>query len=73
MGERAELDDPISHPPWYTKGKIEVYDFIIDQGLDFTRGNVVKYVCRAAHKGKELADLKKAQWYLERAIQALEK
>ncbi len=49
-----------------------VLDFIIDQQLDFTLGNVVKYVCRAKHKGKELEDLKKAAVYLDRQIKLLE-
>jgi hypothetical protein len=33
---------------------------------------VVKYVARAAHKGNQLADLKKAGWYLDREIGRLE-
>lgn len=38
------------------------------RGLDFALGNAVKYVCRAGSKGDKLTDLKKALWYLERAI-----
>ena len=43
--------------------------------LDFHLGNTVKYISRAGKKGtdKELQDLKKALWYLERKIQNLEK
>jgi hypothetical protein len=63
----------INHPPHYNTGKIEVIDFIEDQQLDFHLGNVIKYVSRARHKGKELEDLKKAQWYLDRKIKLLEK
>lgn len=40
--------------------------------FDGDLGNVVKYVARAAHKGRELEDLKKAAWYLARKIGALE-
>jgi chorismate mutase len=36
------------------------------------RGNIVKYVARAPHKGNELQDLKKARWYLDRLIEQLE-
>jgi len=61
--------DPINHPPWYTMGQIEVIDFLEDQGLGYHLGNVVKYLCRARHKGKEAADLLKAQWYLNRYIE----
>lgn len=63
--------EAVNHPPHYTTGKIEVIDFIEDQKLGFHAGNVVKYICRASHKGKELEDLRKAQWYLNRLIQAL--
>ncbi len=64
--------DPVRHPPHYTSGKIEVWDFIVDQGLDFLRGNVVKYVCRAGEKTNEIEDLKKARAYIDRAIRELE-
>ncbi len=47
-------------------------DFIEAKTLGFHLGNVVKYVARAAHKGTELEDLKKARWYLERAIKVRE-
>jgi hypothetical protein len=33
---------------------------------------VIKYVARAEHKGAELQDLKKAQWYLNREIEKME-
>ena len=56
----------INHPAHYNAGKIEVIDFIEDQGLGFNLGNVLKYVCRADHKGEPAEDLAKAQWYLER-------
>lgn len=63
--------DMVNKPPHYTKGNIEVSDFIIDQGLNFLEGNVVKYVCR--HKFKNgIEDLKKAEWYLKKLIANLE-
>lgn len=58
----------VDHPPHYTKGGIEVYDFIRAKGLSYELGNVVKYVSRAGLKGDKLEDLKKAQWYLSAAI-----
>ena len=53
-------------------GSIQVWDFIIDQDLDFILGNVVKYVCRAGTKPGEsrLDDLKKAQAYITKAIES---
>jgi DNA-directed RNA polymerase subunit RPC12/RpoP len=64
--------DKVNHPSHYTTGNIEVIDFIEDKQLGFHLGNVVKYVARAAHKGTELEDLKKARWYLDRKIGNLE-
>ena len=64
--------DMVNHPKHYTVGKMEVIDVIEDQELCFHLGNVVKYVLRSAHKGRQIEDLKKARWYLDRKIQDLE-
>ena len=66
------MADAVDRPSHYNTGKIEVIDYIEDQQLGFHEGNVVKYVSRARHKGKELEDLKKAEWYLQRRIAELE-
>jgi hypothetical protein len=63
--------DPVNHPSHYKTGGIETIDFIEAKELGYHLGNVIKYVTRAKHKGNELEDLKKAQWYLERAIMKL--
>ena len=63
--------DMVNHPPHYKAGGIETIDFIEAKGLGYHLGNVVKYVSRADHKGNKLEDLKKAQWYLSRAIEKL--
>ena len=62
----------IDKPPHYTKGNIEVIDFIEDQKFGYLAGNVIKYVSRYRYKGKPLEDLKKAAWYLDRLIQEVE-
>ena len=69
----SKLNDPVNHPSHYTKGKIEVADFIADQKLNFDRGNAVKYVCRAGSKDpeKEIQDLEKAIWYINHEIKML--
>lgn len=66
-------EDKVNHPSHYTAGSIEVYDFIEAWDLDFAIGNVVKYVTRAPYKSKKLEDLKKAAWYLNKAIEKEEK
>ena len=61
------------NPSHYQRGRIQVWDFIVDQQLDFLAGNVVKYLCRAGRKDKEstLDDLLKAQVYLNKKIDTL--
>ena len=68
------IDNPVSHPSYYTDGKIEVIDFIEDKGLNFHRGNAVKYISRAGKKdpAKEIEDLQKAAWYINRDIRRLQ-
>ena len=57
-------------PRHYTRGTIEVWDFIRDQGLNYFRGNAIKYICRAGFKSPntEIEDLKKAIHYLENEL-----
>lgn len=74
---RKPIDDPVNHPSYYTDGKIEVLDFILDKHLGFLLGNCVKYISRAGkkypgNKAKEIEDLKKARFYLDRRIEQLE-
>ena len=68
------MSDMVNHPSHYTDGSIEVIDFIEDKRLNYHRGNAVKYICRAGKKdpAKEVEDLQKAIWYINREIQRLE-
>ena len=68
-----EKCDMINSPPHYTFGTIEVITVIEDWQLGFHEGNCIKYIARAKHKGHELEDFKKAQWYLNRKIEQLSK
>ena len=60
-------------PIHYTRGNIEVWDFIRDQGLNYFRGNAIKYICRAGYKSPqtEVEDLKKAIHYLENELNSI--
>lgn len=69
--EVPKNEDVINHPSHYTRGKIEVIDFIEDQQLPYHLGNVIKYIARAGYKGDKLEDLKKARWYLDRYIKGV--
>ena len=68
VNETKDKPNMVNHPSHYNKGKIEVIDFIEDQGLSFHLGNVIKYITRAGSKGDKLEDLKKARCYLDRYI-----
>lgn len=69
------MNETVEHPRHYNTGTIEVISAIDDWGLNFSRGNVVKYVARAGKKdpSKEVEDLKKALWYLAHEIARLER
>lgn len=67
------MKEKVNHPGHYGGDTTyEAIKVIEAWGLDFHLGNTVKYICRAPHKGAQLADLKKAAWYLARKIEQLE-
>lgn len=64
--QNTEESSPL-HPQHYSRWKIEPWDFIAANKLDFLTGNVIKYVMR--HDGKNgLEDLQKARVYLDKLI-----
>jgi hypothetical protein len=71
------VSDAVNHPPHY-QGKVECIDAIEaalgnDGFVACCRGNAIKYIYRAGRKGDSVEDLRKAAWYLDRAIKTLEK
>lgn len=67
--------DPINNPSHYAEGRrYETIDVIEDWQLGYRLGNAVKYISRAGRKdpAKIAEDLKKAIWYVNREIEALE-
>lgn len=65
--------DMVNHPPHYTKGKYEVIDVLQDWfPAEPLLWQIVKYVARAKHKNNYVQDLKKARFYLDRAIKEAE-
>ena len=69
-----ERREAVDHPAYYKTGGVEAIDAIEAWGLGFHLGNVVKYIARAGHKTKDsLRDLKKAEWYLSREIERMER
>ena len=68
----------VDHPPHYNSGKYEVIDIIedslrdIDGGFEaYCLGHVEKYTKRYRHKNG-VEDLRKAAWYLNKAIEHIE-
>lgn len=71
----ASMIDPINSPGHYAYSGLEPIEVIEKWGLNYTLGSCVKYLCRKGKKdpSKELEDLKKARWFLDREISNLEK
>lgn len=75
-----EPDEPdmIQNPPHYNKFSFQPIDIIAEVtnyyegSTAFYIGTVLKYLCRAPFKGKLPEDLKKAAYYLQRAIDEME-
>lgn len=68
------MPDAVNHPSHYADGWSNGAEIIdITEHLNFCRGNVIKYVARAGNKDpdKELEDLEKAWFYLNREIERL--
>lgn len=66
------VHDNVKHPSHYTNGDIEVIDYMQDklspqEFEGYCIGNVIKYTSRYKKKNG-VEDLKKARWYLNRAI-----
>jgi hypothetical protein len=73
---RAAKRDNVNHPEHYKSASgIECIDVIESLGLGFATGNAMKYLFRAGVKGgpeREIEDLKKAAWYIQRRLSELE-
>ena len=65
-----EVNRNVSHPSHYNQG-IEAIDIIESWDLNFSLGNAIKYILRSPYKGKQIEDLEKARWYIDREINRL--
>ena len=74
MSETQTVDN-VNHPPHYNQGGIECIEAIKaalgDGFVAYLRGNCIKYLWRCEHKGG-IEDLRKAAFYLDRAIKEME-
>lgn len=69
----------VNHPEHYNMGTVEVIDVIEglikdinDPTVGFNLGQSLKYILRCPYKENMYRDLKKADWYLQRALKILE-
>ena len=73
------ISDIVNEPTHYARWDIEPITYIMRNGFDFWRGNIVKYASRAGYKmyeGKtqlqsEIIDLEKVQRYCQMRINQL--
>ena len=63
-------DDPVHKPSHYNQLPVECID--VAEHFGYLLGNAIKYIWRHQYKGKPLEDLRKARFYLDRAITKLE-
>ena len=64
------MEEQVNHPSHYNQG-IEAIDIIESWELNFSLGNAIKYILRSPYKGKQIEDLEKARWYIDREINRL--
>jgi len=62
------MSDNVNHPKHYNSHPSGVECIEITEHMNFCLGNAVKYIWRASLKGKEVEDLRKARWYIDREI-----
>ena len=70
------MAEKVDHPDHYggENNPYEAIKVIEAWDLNFHLGNVVKYISRAGKKSKNnVEDLKKAEWYLSRYVQFIQK
>ena len=74
--DTPEESCPVENPDHYNTGSIEAIEAIRasmppEQYFGYLKGNVMKYLWRYDYKEKPVEDLRKADWYLNRLIDAL--
>ena len=72
--ENPQENDPVNHPSHYTSRVPGIECIDVVENFNFNRGGAIKYIWRAGLKdpNKELEDLRKARWLLDREIHRLE-
>ena len=71
IAREEEEEDVVNNPDHYNTGNIECIDAIEESMSSiafkgYLKGNCMKYLWRYDYKGKQVEDLKKAGWYLNK-------
>ena len=71
MAEEEAVEDVVNNPDHYNTGSIECIDAIQESMSSvafkgYLKGNCMKYLWRYDYKGKQVEDLQKAGWYLNK-------
>ena len=66
LKELQEIKKDNIIPTYYHKGNYDVIQFCNDNDIDFTTGNIIKYITRYKYKNG-IEDLKKAKEYIRRS------
>ena len=71
MAEEEAEEDVVNKPSHYNTGSIECIDAIEESMSSvafkgYLKGNCMKYLWRYDYKGKQVQDLQKAGWYLNK-------
>lgn len=71
-------NEAVNSPPHYLEGGIECIDYIRakmtkDECIGYLKGCIFKYLSRANFKGNHVQDCKKAQWYMNKLVEVLDK
>lgn len=73
IDSKIKIENNPLKPNHYNSGKYDVIWFCEHHKLDFTVGNIIKYVFRSGKKdkSKDIEDLEKAKEYIDRRIEYL--
>lgn len=66
------VKDMVNHPTHYTSHPSGIEVIQITEHMNFCLGNAIKYIMRSELKGKQIEDLNKAIWYINREIERLQ-
>jgi len=68
VAKTVAFSEAVDHPSHYNSSPCGVECIDVVEEMPFNLGNAIKYLWRCDHKGKDIEDLQKALWYVQREI-----